>query len=75
MNEKYKWTSRDKYPCKDCRDRHPGCQDHCEEYKSAKAANEERKEKERKARSLQHELDGFAMRQAAITAKKKMPQR
>lgn len=56
------WTSRDKYPCKDCQKRQPGCQDHCEEYKSAKAVNEARKEKERKARNLQHELNGFAMR-------------
>ena len=71
-NRRARW---DKYPCKDCPKRHPGCQDHCEDFKAAKAVNEARKEKERKARNLQHELNGFAMRQASVTAGKKLPQR
>lgn len=25
------------FPCKDCPDRYPGCHDHCEQYKAAKA--------------------------------------
>ena len=78
-NEKSRWASRDKHPCYvdgvHCPKRHPGCQDHCEDFKAAKAVNEARKEKERKARSLQHELNGFAMRQASKTAGKKLPQR
>ena len=75
MSEKTRWTSRDKYPCKDCPKRRLGCQDHCEDFARAKAVNEARKEKERKARGLQHDLNGFAVRQARITSGKKLPQR
>ena len=39
-------------PCKDCQERYTACHDHCEKYKSWKANEAARKEKERLYQSL-----------------------
>lgn len=48
------WSGRDKYPCKDCAQRAPGCHDRCERFKAAKKTNENRKSIEREKRGTDY---------------------
>lgn len=46
------WPSRDKYPCKNCVKRVPGCHDRCERYNAAKQESANRKTVEREKRTV-----------------------
>ena len=73
MEKRTDWVrehhSRVPYPCgPHYPDRHPGCQDHCQKFLDAKAANEEARTKERKMKArLQAEKQAI---QSSCTAKK-----
>lgn len=83
MNEpKGRWKplpSRDKIPCyKDgepCKERHPGCQDHCERMKAARKENQDRKAVERKKRSLDSDVTAFQYSGYLAATKSKQPER
>lgn len=75
MNEKSRWVSQDKYPCRDCMNRHPACQDHCEEYQRAKAANNARKAMEREKRMIIGAANEYTIKMAATAKRKKLPER
>lgn len=67
--------ARDKFPCKDCHDRQPGCHDRCERYSAVKAKAEARKETKRSKRRTLNAADEYTIRQAASARRKKLPQR
>jgi hypothetical protein len=68
-------TTRDKFPCKDCTERVPGCHDRCERYKTAKGINDARKAKEREERSKIQMANEYAVRQATRGSGRKLPQK
>lgn len=47
------------FPCKNCPDRKPACQSHCEKYLEAKVAHEELKEKIQKMKAAEKDINGF----------------
>ena len=69
------YASRDKFPCKDCRERKPACWDYCEKYKQAKATNDARKAVEREKRQIICAANEYTITQAAKAYRKKLPQR
>lgn len=75
ISENPKWASRDKFPCKGCTNRHPACQDHCEEYRRAKAFNDARKAVEREKRTIIGAANEYTIKRAAAARRKKLPER
>lgn len=48
------------FPCtKDCPERYPGCHDHCDKYKTARAKYDERMAKERLDRHIDNYQNGM----------------
>lgn len=45
--------------CKDCEERHTACHDHCEKYKQAKAAMEDRKKQIEDGRKKDKEYEDY----------------
>lgn len=48
-----------KFPCKDCPDRKPACQSHCEKYLSAKEVHEKQREQIRKMKAAENDVGSF----------------
>lgn len=68
-------SSRDKYPCKGCEKRQPGCHDSCEEYKRHKEKNDERKAKEKARRAEEHALTEYSIKRNFAAARRKIKER
>lgn len=66
---------RDNYPCKDCAERYPACQDKCERMVAAKKAAEERKAIEQRNRYLQNDVAEYQIKQRHTIQHKKLKAR
>lgn len=69
------FTSRDKFPCKNCEERKPGCHDHCERYQEAKKVNDARKAREHAERGKIHMANEHVVRNVARASGKKQSQK
>lgn len=78
MSERKRWepySSRDKFPCRNCTERKLGCHDSCERYQAAKRDADARKAKENEKRMAECSAAEFVFKNRLKSQRKKMPQR
>lgn len=75
MNERSRLQSRDKYPCKDCAKRHPGCHAICPDMAAAKKRAEKRKAAESSRRQTDNDYWGLRSEAWLRAQRKKQKER